>query len=360
MTHGRSLRPRRDAAGIAAYAVALCVHALTLALLVGGVLLLVYGWGIVMPVAGVLMLGFAWLLRPRFGRLPDDEPVLHRAEAPRLFALVDEVAAVAGTRGVDAIVVTAEVNASVTTYGVRGRRLLSIGLGLWEITTPGQRVALLGHELGHYANGDSRHGLIIAKALGSLTTWCRLLAPISSPTGWQVALTAMYLLPRWLFAGTLVLLDGLTLRAAQRGEYLADSLAAKAGSSDAAATLMDRLTVAESAETALRREANSGRIRGAGEASRTEPWQGLWKRLAAHMDSIPESEYERRRRVGALRGHSVDSTHPPTHLRRAALLAATPVAASVVTDTAAEEAIATELAPARERLARELFSGWQG
>jgi hypothetical protein len=37
--------------------------------------------------------------------------------------------------------------------------------------------------------------------------------------------------------------------------------------------------------------------------------------------SIPAHEYERLRRVGARRGHSVDSTHPPTHLRRTCLLA---------------------------------------
>lgn len=115
------------------------------------------------------------------------------------------------------------------------------------------------------------------------------------------------------------LLDHLTLRATQRGEYLADVLAARAGSTEAAVGLMDRLLVAESAESVLLREVNSAQVKRPKSGTREDAWHGLWERLADDMDSIPESEYERRRRCGALRGHSVDSTHPPTHLRRARL-----------------------------------------
>lgn len=109
-------RPRRDTAAVLAYAVALAIHGATIALLGTGVLLVILGWGTALPVVGVILLLLAWLLRPRFGRLPDDAPVLHRAEAPQLFALVDEIASVVGTTGVHAIALTTDVNASVTTY----------------------------------------------------------------------------------------------------------------------------------------------------------------------------------------------------------------------------------------------------
>lgn len=92
-------------------------------------------------------------------------------------------------------------------------------------------------------------------------------------------------------------------------------------------------------------------------AARKDARAGLWERLDAHLESIPESEYERLRRVGVRRGHSVDTTHPPTHLRRACLLAGDPVAAEVVTDAAAHSAIGAELAEARERLARQVVQG---
>lgn len=84
-----------------------------------------------------------------------------------------------------AIVVTPAVDASVTTYGIRRRRLLKLGLGLWEITGPQQRIALLGHQLGHYANGDMRHGLVVANALRSLNMWLYLMEPIRNPTPWR-------------------------------------------------------------------------------------------------------------------------------------------------------------------------------
>ena len=90
------------------------VHGVTVLLGVAGILLVVLGWGGALPVLGVFLLALAWVLRPRFGRPPGRGPLLHRAAAPRLFALVDEVASVTGTTGVDVIVLTADVNASVT------------------------------------------------------------------------------------------------------------------------------------------------------------------------------------------------------------------------------------------------------
>jgi len=72
------------------------------------------------------------------------------------------------------------------------------------------------------------------------------------------------------------------------------------------------------------------------------------------MNSIPEFEYERQRRVGALCGHSVDATHPPTHLRRRRLLDAAPVSALVAADEERSARIAAELACARGTVAREV------
>ncbi|GAA4906046.1 M48 family metalloprotease [Streptomyces coeruleoprunus] len=355
---GGELRPHRDAASFVAYGIALVVHGVTVALLAGGVLLAVVGWGTALPVAGAFLLGLAWILRPRFGRLPDEAPVLRRAQAPDLFALIDEVAAVAGTRGVDAVVVTPEVNASVTTYGIRQRRLLHLGLGLWEVLSPQQRIALLGHELGHYANGDTRHGVIIANALRSLDTWRYLVAPVQDTSAVGTLLNMAYLLPRGLLIGVQMLLDRLTLRAAQRAEYLADALAAKAGSSEAAVGLMDRLLVADSVGSFLLREANARQVSRSGARERgQDAAHGLWDRLAAYVESIPQGEYERLRRVGVLRGHGVDSTHPPTHLRRACLLTAAAAPARVVTDEIRAKAIGTELAEAREKAARRVLRG---
>ncbi|MFI1259147.1 M48 family metallopeptidase [Streptomyces netropsis] len=144
MLHGRALHARRDAAAVLAHAIALAVHGVTVALIAGGTFGVVWGWGGGMIPLGLFLLVVAAALRPRLPKLPEDELVLHRADAPELYALVDEVAQVVGIRGVDTIAVSKENNAGVLSYGVRGRRLLTLGLPLWEVLTPQQRVALLG------------------------------------------------------------------------------------------------------------------------------------------------------------------------------------------------------------------------
>jgi Zn-dependent protease with chaperone function len=353
LTAGGTLRARRDVPSLLAYAVALTVHALTLALVVGGVWFLVRGWGGMGMVPGVLFLALGWHLVPRMPGLPENVPVLLRTDAPELFALVDQVAAVAGTRGVDAIAVDAEINASVQNYGVRGRRLLTLGLPLWEILTPQQRIALLGHELGHYGNGDTRHGLVLGTAFRSLTEWHYYFMPVGSPSGLERIVNLFYFVPRMLVLGVLTLLDRLTLRATQRAEYLADRTADRAGSTEAAVQLMDRLLIAESAAVTLQREFNSAAAAGRREVDARAA--GLWERLAADMASVPEHERERQLRAGVLRGHSVDSTHPPTHLRRACLLIGAPTPPAVVTDQALESRIAEELAGARAKVARRIL-----
>ncbi|MFF1921024.1 M48 family metallopeptidase [Streptomyces sp. NPDC058221] len=354
VTTDELLRPRRDVASVLALVLALAVHGFTAALLVGGVLLVVLGWGSALPVLGALCLFIAWLLRPRFPRLPEDEQVLHRADAPELFALIDEVAGVVGTTGVHAVAVNAEANAGVSTYGLRRRRLLTIGLGLWEVLDTGQRIALLGHELGHYANGDTRQGVVLGNALESLNTWYYLLSRIERPTLPETLLNACYLAPRSVVVAVATALDHLTLRATQRGEYLADSYAARCGSTAAAVGLMDALLVSKSAEATLLRESNALRSHRSGRAA-GEAESGLWERLATHVESIPASEYERQRRRSALRGHSVDSTHPPTHLRRARLLTVAALPATV--NSARGAALRAELSGARGLVARRILNG---
>ncbi|WP_415951836.1 M48 family metallopeptidase [Streptomyces sp. KLOTTS4A1] len=368
MAGGSAVPPHGDAASLAAYALSLAVHSLTVLLAATGLGLIVLGWGIgFYPVLGALALLIAFVLRPRFGSLPADGPVLHRPDAPRLFELIDRVGAEVGTRGVDAVVVGPEVNAAVSTYGIRRRRVLHLGLGLWEPATVPQRIALLGHELGHYANGDVRHSHIVGITLDTLEGWVEILTPTPTQNelyhaefiAWKVleALGAALLaVPRAACLGLLMLLDVLTLRASQRAEYLADAAAAHVGSSEAAASGLDLLLVADAAEGELRRQAvvaNSGPRRSGRRTAAAHA--GLWERLTEWFEQVPEREYERLRRVSARRGHSVESTHPPTHLRRSLVAAGGLKAARIVPSDAHMADIGAELAAAREEVARRVI-----
>ncbi|MFD3995582.1 M48 family metalloprotease [Streptomyces sp. NPDC058583] len=348
---------RRGAAGGLAAGLAAAVHGVTLGLLVGGLWLIVAGWGEgFLPAFGALGLGLAVVLRPRFSSLPKAEehrPVLRRPDAPRLFALLDEVAESVGTTGVDAVVIDADANASVSAYGVRQRRMLHIGLGLWEILTPQERIALLGHEFGHYTHGDTRRTLLVWNAFHSLGTWRYTLAPQQAESLMDHFVNLVTAPPRLLVEGFLVLLEHLTLHDSQRAEYRADTAAARVAGTDAAAGLMDRLLIADGVAGELHRESVAARTR-IGGARREDPAEGLWERVAAHAASVPEHEYERLRRVAERLGHQVDSTHPPTHLRHRRLTRGARVEAGIVFAPTRVAEVDAELAGVRRSVAREL------
>ncbi|MFD8143679.1 M48 family metallopeptidase [Streptomyces sp. NPDC059708] len=359
MAGGAANRPRRDAASLLALGLALLVHGVTLVLAVAGLLLIVLGWEtVVQPVGGAVLLVAAFVLRPRMQGIPQDGPVLYRDDAPRLFELIDDVAAVTGTAGVHAVVVGGDVNAAVTAYGRRQRRVLLLGLGLWEVLAPQERVALLGHELGHFAHGDVRHKMLTCHALRSLGLWVDTLAPSRGNTVWDMLFNVLAYLPRCAAYGLLVLLDHLTLRAAQRAEYEADLNAARAGSTGGAVGLLERLLVLRSVHTLLRREAVAAQMTGgaAGRRIREAAEPGLWERIAAHVASIPAHEHERLLRVSARRGHGVDDTHPPTHLRLRCVARTEPRPALVDLGEERSAAVAAELAPARATVARQVLS----
>ncbi|MEU6442290.1 M48 family metallopeptidase [Streptomyces sp. NPDC047046] len=351
--------PRREPSARLALALGLAVHALTLVVLGLAVWCLTAGWPSALPFVGLLLLALAWGLRPRFARVPEDAVVLRRTEAPELYALVDEIAAAVGTRGVDLIAIDAEVNASAMRYGARGRMLLTLGLPLWEILGPEQRLALLGHELAHHAHGDTRHGRVLATASRSLETWDYYLAPEGhSARAWLNTLVLRP--PWWLVRAARSGLTRLCLRSSLRAEYLADRSAARVASTRAATELLDRILVADAAFAALSLEdAKAARVvvgSRAARGQRPEPAteRSLWDRLAASAASVPETEYERRRRLAVRHGHRVDSTHPPTHLRREALLAGPPRQPLVRLDAERERRVAAEMAGARNEVGRKL------
>ncbi|MET9852240.1 M48 family metallopeptidase [Streptomyces sp. NPDC006450] len=353
-----------DRSTVLAFGLALLVHGVTAGLFLAAAVLIIGGWHTgIQPVLGGLLLVAVAVLLPRPGRLPQGAPLLYRADAPGLFGLVDEVGAAVGTAGVHAVVVDASANAGVRTYGFRGRRVMFLGLGLWEILTPQERVALLGHELGHFANGDVRSSFVTHGALRTLGAWHSFLVPASRGNLMDWLLNTLLFLPRWAVYGLIHVLDGLTMRASQRAEYLADAGAARAGSAGAAVALLDRLLISEGVEAHLRRESVTAARAGGGSGgreAREAAERELWERLAARIGSVPESEYERLRRVSARRGHSVDDTHPPTHLRRRCLASADPRPARVVCDGPRARSIAAELAPARAALARQVIRDHAG
>ncbi|MGI8331338.1 M48 family metalloprotease [Actinomadura scrupuli] len=340
-------RPGWDGARVASYALALCVHACTVALLGLAVWLMVGVRNPVTVVVAIVAVLLAFAVRPRLGSLRKDREVRYRADAPALFGLLDRVAAELGAAPVHAVVASAAYNAGYATIGLRRRRVLVLGLPLWETLSGQEKIALLGHEFAHGVNGDSRHGLIVSTSLSTLERLQSLLRPgrrdyrvnylVDLMTRLlQAALTSTV---GWVF----VFQKALVLRAGQRAEYLADDLAARLASPEAAAQMLDALMVGQATYlfTAHQYVADT-----------REPV--YWDRLSEALAILPESERERRRRAAARRQLRVDESHPPTHLRISVLRKRVSAEPRLVMATGEEEQIRSELVGDYDRLARQL------
>ena len=120
-------------------------------------------------VYGLPLVGLGWALLPRRGRVP--KGALGRADAPASFALIDRIGDAIGAPRVDYLVPSPEINAYAMDVRRLGRprvRVLGLGLPLWQAIDDAGRVALIGHELGHFVNGDPGRAALPALALDTL------------------------------------------------------------------------------------------------------------------------------------------------------------------------------------------------
>ena len=100
--------------------------------------------------------------------VPSGVPVT-AAQAPELWRTVTDLAAAAGTRPPDEILLVSDVNAAVTEHSrlfglVGGRRFLLIGVPLLQGLRVDELRGVLGHELGHYSRHHTRLGAITHRA----------------------------------------------------------------------------------------------------------------------------------------------------------------------------------------------------
>jgi Zn-dependent protease with chaperone function len=349
-----SLQPRLSLSLVAAWLVSALVHLLSLGCLAAGLYLLIAHWpNIFAIIFGALLLLIAWALRPRQNRLDDDETVLSRAEYPQLYALSDSVAAAIKAPPLDGIVINETFNAWFGRFGWRRRRVMALGLPLWVILTAEERVSLVGHELGHSVNGDASRSFFVYSAVRSLTTWSQILRPAAiwdRADGWigflAIPLNLILLgVARlaWLSAYGLM---HLLWRNKQRSEYLADYLAAQAGGTAAALSVLHKMHLGPSCHVLMQRIALGN------------PQADMFGALRDHIHTIPERELERLRRVELLVASRLDTTHPPTpHLIQ--FLQAHPVASARVSLSAEQNAaIDAELSRLQAGIQKKIIIGF--
>ncbi|MFG2218941.1 hypothetical protein ACIOZL_20130 [Streptomyces sp. NPDC087769] len=344
------------AAVYGALVLATAVNLATAALVVTGAWLLVTGT-LPQRVLGAVELLVTVLLFPRPARPP--KYTADRATAPALHAIVGRICAELGTRPPESIAFDAGYGAHWAAVGRRRRRVLVLGLPLWETLTTDQRLALLVRELAHAADEGRPRARWIRSALESLTGWEDLLRPDparSGPApdprhslasggrasniahvGEMLARPLLGLLAQGahLLHALLRRLDGRCVDQA----YRADRTAARIATAAAAEGLLRALLLAEPAGLALERLARRG--------------DDLWEALRDYLASVPDSERARRLRLSELRGDASGSGQPPT-CWRIRFVRTLPRTEPAVTVTGAEaRTIGLELAAIRSSIARE-------
>ena len=160
-------------------------------------------------------------------------------DAPELWAFVRAVAAEAGIRPPDELVLTDEVNASVSEDSrllglLPGRRRLHLGLPLLAELSANELRALLGHEFGHYIGWHTRVGVVVHRGYLALDRLQHNLTEVNTRTGPAGLFCAM-------FAGYARLYARISFAVRRRQEFEADATAARIAGPEAVARALRSL-----------------------------------------------------------------------------------------------------------------------
>jgi Zn-dependent protease with chaperone function len=328
------LRPRWGAAAVATYVFATFVHLFVLLLVAVAVFLVVdSGPSFVGIILGLLVGVVAVELRPRAPRLAANRPTTDRTESPTLFELLDRISNALGADQIMNVVLSGDFNAGFVKVGWRQRSTVVIGLPLWAVLEPQERVALLGHELAHEVNGDAAHTFYVGSATGTLTRAYDVLRPASRMSSGPVFLVAadratrlVQQIGQAVIRGVLWIEMRIDYQASQRAEYRADELAVGVASSDASIAVLDKVALAPGCLLAIRIAREKDR--------RAE----LMATSRSYVDGLTDRERERWRRRSLLRNERIDDTHPPTR-RRIDLIRDRPPSGAAVELSAADSTV---------------------
>jgi Zn-dependent protease with chaperone function len=262
------------------------------------------GLTVVSVLLSLFLIGMAIAALPSRTKMPKD--ILKRSEFPALYGLLDKITESSKTEAVYGIVISKEFNAAYTEVGLKQRKIVYIGLPLFYILKPEERVALLSHEIAHGLNGDISRGFITSTALHTLITWHEIISPDFNEGDDGV----MSILSRFVMSAfsriillVIYILIHLVYNDSQRAEYLADYMGAHISGKVAMNSLLYKLHLGSTYRIALQKSALSR-----GEIS-------FFNELDKQLKQIPKKELERIRLVEEMEESRLDATHPPTAYR---------------------------------------------
>ncbi|GAA1891974.1 M48 family metallopeptidase [Asanoa iriomotensis] len=354
---GTPVRPGRDRAFMLLVAISAVLLAVPAAALLAGIWLLIAG-----PVLlGLVLLLVAYLVRPRLGRVKKILKPLYRLDAeraPALHALVERVAAATGAPHPDVIAVDPGLwGAWTTVVGIRQRRILTLGIPLVASVERAELVALLGHELGHFANRDSRRAMVTMPARVTFGHIASGLRP-DRVSGVERELLGLYLivyelwrlisgLLSWLSFAVHAAIHLAAARDDRRAEQQADLLAVRAAGRAATLGLFDAIAAFPLFRGAITGIARKGYA------------MAEWRQRVAQNRARNDDRTAVLRQLTMRTEASLFSSHAATGRRHqfVSTLPDTPPAVTVSDDEWAR--IVRELAPYAETLRNELAEQYE-
>ncbi|WP_076261971.1 M48 family metallopeptidase [Intrasporangium flavum] len=319
-------------------------------------------WGWVLVVLGWVVVAY---VAPRPVRL--EAEALDASSHPATHRFVSAVAQAVGTPAPAVVAVDGGLSAHVATIGWRMRPALVVGLPLWTMLRPEQRLALLAHELGHLRGRDTVAAALVDRAHGILERLASLLVPlprgsygelewlcptvgVSSAFGNRMG-TALLRVVSLPFVALLLGFERLAAVDAQRREYLADLAAARVAGPAAVLRLLFTVSGLPGVHTTVAAAVRRGE----------DPFDAL--EAVAARPALGPSQLAAARRLAAESGRRWDDSHPRDDLR-ISLLEALPGAPSVALGgdatgslgslDALEVAASAELAGLRRGLSRSV------
>lgn len=355
---GTPVRPGKGRAFAVLVTISAVLFAVPAAAVVAAVWLLIAG-----PVAlGLLLLVFAYAVRPRLGRV---KKVLKRHyrlgpdRAPALHALIGRIASSTGAPTPDLLGInTASWNAGTTVTGLRQRRIMFLGVPLLATLDRAELIALLGHELGHFANRDSWRHTLTRPARVTFGRVAQALRP-SRREGIELGFFGFSLLLyefwrlvtgtiSWLFFAVHAAIAVFATREDRRAEQQADLLAVAVAGRAPTLRLFDALS-----SIPLYHGVVSGATR-KGYALRD--WQ---ERITQNRARNDGARTARLRQLTIRTEASLFSSHPSTGRRHQFVSALPDSAAAVTVDDAEWATIVRELAPYAEALRKDLAEQYE-
>jgi Zn-dependent protease with chaperone function len=304
---GRPAGPLRT---VLAVVVAAPVHLMTLAVAALGILLLWPGTSTFQKILGAGCLVFAYGLRPTLRDGKPDGTVIDLRRSPETAALVREVAGAVHGAAPTRVEVSSALTADLRLMGLRDR-VLSISAPLWLALTGQERLALLGHELGHVARGDMWLRRYLDGALHTLREWQGFTAPYrpgmaltpenqilavsssggnvvvqNAATGIIADIVSLLLWPaRVLLGGYRGGLERLTAPSRRQEALHADMAAARVAGTDGAVGLLEVLLALPAVETSANRAVSNRSDIAAAIAERMAAFDAGQRRALRHGDA---------------------------------------------------------------------------